>query len=50
VLGAAESVIGYSSEFKPHSENRVILSRRTATGHHEAARGGASLEQVRKTK
>ncbi len=28
VLGAAESVIGYSSEFKPHGENRVILTRR----------------------
>jgi chemotaxis protein methyltransferase CheR len=28
VLGAAESVIGYSSEFKPHDENRVILTRR----------------------
>ncbi len=34
VLGAAESVIGYSSEFKPHGENRVILTRR---GHGETA-------------
>ncbi len=28
VLGAAESVIGYSSEFRPHGDNRVILTRR----------------------
>ncbi|WP_298423383.1 protein-glutamate O-methyltransferase CheR [Rhodoblastus sp.] len=28
VLGAAESVIGYSTEFRPHDENRVILTRR----------------------
>lgn len=28
VLGAAESVIGYSTEFRPHGDNRVILSRR----------------------
>lgn len=34
VLGAAESVIGYSSEFKPHGENRVILTRRV---HGETA-------------
>jgi chemotaxis protein methyltransferase CheR len=27
VLGAAESAIGYSSEFKPHSANRVVLTR-----------------------
>jgi chemotaxis protein methyltransferase CheR len=32
VLGAAESVIGYSSEFKPHADNRVILTRRAAQG------------------
>ena len=50
VLGAAESVIGYSSEFKPHSSNRVILTRRAATPHHEPARAGASLEQVRTAK
>jgi chemotaxis protein methyltransferase CheR len=50
VLGAAESVIGYSSEFKPHSENRVILSRRPSTTQPEAPRSGASLEQVRKTR
>jgi chemotaxis protein methyltransferase CheR len=30
VLGAAESVIGYSSEFKSHGENRVILTRRAS--------------------
>jgi chemotaxis protein methyltransferase CheR len=28
VLGAAESVIGYSAEFKPHGEYRAILARR----------------------
>jgi chemotaxis protein methyltransferase CheR len=50
VLGAAESVIGYSSEFKPHSANRVILSRRSATPHHEPLRAGASLEQARAAK
>ena len=50
VLGAAESVIGYSSEFKPHSENRVILSRRAPAAQHEAPRSGASLEQVRKAR
>ncbi|MCW2274957.1 chemotaxis protein CheR [Rhodoblastus acidophilus] len=50
VLGAAESVIGYSSEFKPHSDNRVILTRRAATPHHEPLRAGASLEQVRTAK
>jgi chemotaxis protein methyltransferase CheR len=27
VLGAAESAIGYSREFKPHSANRVVLTR-----------------------
>ncbi len=32
VLGAAESVIGYSNEFKPHADNRVILTRRAAQG------------------
>jgi chemotaxis protein methyltransferase CheR len=31
VLGAAESVIGYSTEFKPHPEHRVILMRRGAS-------------------
>ena len=50
VLGAAESVIGYSSEFKPHSANRVILTRRSATPHHEPSRVGASLEQARAAK
>jgi hypothetical protein len=32
VLGAAESVIGYSNEFKPHADHRVILTRRAAQG------------------
>jgi chemotaxis protein methyltransferase CheR len=50
VLGAAESVCGYSSEFKPHTANRVILTRRAATPHHEPLRTGASLEQVRAAK
>jgi chemotaxis protein methyltransferase CheR len=50
VMGAAESVIGYSSEFKPHSANRVILTRRAAVSNHEPARGGASLEQARSAK
>lgn len=50
VLGAAESVIGYSSEFKPHSDNRVILTRRAATPQHEPLRTGASLEQARAAK
>ena len=30
VLGAAESVIGYSNEFKPHPDNRIVLTRRGA--------------------
>ncbi len=30
VLGAAESVLGYSQDFKPHPEHRVILTRRSA--------------------
>jgi chemotaxis protein methyltransferase CheR len=30
VLGAAESVIGYSAEFKPHDEHRAILARRSS--------------------
>ena len=30
VLGAAESAFGYSTEFKPHPEHRVILTRRSA--------------------
>ncbi len=47
VLGAAESVIGYSSEFKPHGENRVILTRRAPTPHQEPQRATASLGQVR---
>ncbi|MCI4678819.1 protein-glutamate O-methyltransferase CheR [Rhodoblastus acidophilus] len=38
VLGAAESVIGYSSEFKPHGENRVILTRRML-GEAQAKKG-----------
>jgi chemotaxis protein methyltransferase CheR len=28
VLGAAESVIGHSTEFKPHDDHRAILARR----------------------
>jgi chemotaxis protein methyltransferase CheR len=40
VLGAAESVIGYSSEFRPHGENRVILKRR-APGETAPAKGVA---------
>ncbi|MGO9942789.1 MAG: CheR family methyltransferase [Rhodoblastus sp.] len=31
VLGAAESVIGYSTEFKPHPEYRVVLVRHAAS-------------------
>ena len=38
VLGAAESVIGYSSEFKPHPDHRVILTRRGASAP-DLARG-----------
>ena len=38
VLGAAESVIGYSTEFKPHAEHRVIL-RRAAAGQIWRRRG-----------
>ncbi len=38
VLGAAESVIGYSTEFKPHPEHRVILTRRGASAG-ESMRG-----------
>ena len=38
VLGAAESVIGYSSEFKPHGENRVILTRRAPGGSGASVR------------
>lgn len=37
VLGAAESVIGYSSEFKPHREHRAILTRQAASHAHERA-------------
>ncbi len=40
VLGAAESVIGYSTEFKAHPEHRVILQRRAA-GQLETPRGVA---------
>ncbi|MCW2316244.1 chemotaxis protein methyltransferase CheR [Rhodoblastus acidophilus] len=50
VLGAAESVIGYSSEFKPHSDNRVVLTRRSAPAQAEPLRAGASLEQARSAK
>ncbi|HUO54478.1 MAG TPA: protein-glutamate O-methyltransferase CheR [Rhodoblastus sp.] len=38
VLGAAESVIGYSTEFRPHGENRVVLTRR-AIGESSLPRG-----------
>jgi chemotaxis protein methyltransferase CheR len=41
VLGAAESVIGYSSEFKPHGANRVILTR-CGPGEAGFSRGLAS--------
>jgi chemotaxis protein methyltransferase CheR len=34
VMGAAESVIGYSSEFRPHPEHRAILTRHPAAHPH----------------
>jgi chemotaxis protein methyltransferase CheR len=37
VLGAAESVIGYSSDFKPHPEQRAILTRRAGARSPERA-------------
>ena len=41
VLGAAESVIGYSAEFKPHDDHRAILARRPP-GQSDSRRGLAS--------
>lgn len=40
VLGAAESSFGYSTEFRPHPEHRVILTRRAAS-EGEIPRGAA---------
>ena len=40
VLGAAESAFGYSTEFKPHPQHRVILTRRSAL-EGEIPRGAA---------
>jgi chemotaxis protein methyltransferase CheR len=40
VLGAAESAFGYSTEFKPHPQHRVILTRRAAL-EGEIPRGAA---------
>ena len=41
VLGAAESVIGYSADFKPHDDHRAIFARRPP-GHSDPRRGLAS--------
>jgi chemotaxis protein methyltransferase CheR len=41
VLGAAENVIGYSAEFKPHDDHRTILTRNPA-GPADSRRGLAS--------